>query len=61
MPVYAYKGVTANGRNTRGHMDAENERSARSRLRRDGPGCDVNHELRKVVPQATLQIGKMFA
>ena len=36
MPVYAYKGVTANGRNTRGHLDAENERSARSRLRRDG-------------------------
>ena len=36
MPVYAYKGVTAAGRNTRGHMDAENLRSARARLRRDG-------------------------
>jgi general secretion pathway protein F len=36
VPVYAYKGVTANGRNTRGHLDAESLRSARSRLRRDG-------------------------
>jgi general secretion pathway protein F len=36
VPVYAYKGVTANGRNTRGHLDAESLRSARVRLRRDG-------------------------
>ncbi|MGH0032057.1 MAG: type II secretion system inner membrane protein GspF [Myxococcota bacterium] len=36
MPVYAYKGVTAAGRNTRGHLDAENMRSARARLKRDG-------------------------
>jgi general secretion pathway protein F len=36
VPVYAYKGVTANGRNTRGHLDAESLRSARARLKRDG-------------------------
>jgi general secretion pathway protein F len=36
VPVYAYKGVTAAGKKTRGHLDAENPRSARSRLRRDG-------------------------
>jgi len=36
MPVYAYKGVTAAGRKTRGHLDAESPRSARARLRRDG-------------------------
>jgi general secretion pathway protein F len=36
VPVYAYKGVTADGRKTRGHLDAESPRSARSRLRRDG-------------------------
>ena len=36
MPVYAYKGVTAAGKNTRGHLDAENSRSARAKLRRDG-------------------------
>ena len=36
MPVYAYKGVAANGRNTRGHLDAESLRSARARLKRDG-------------------------
>lgn len=36
MPVYAYKGVNEEGRNTRGHLDAESLRSARTRLRRDG-------------------------
>jgi general secretion pathway protein F len=36
MPVYAYKGVTAGGRNTRGHLDAESHRAATTRLRRDG-------------------------
>jgi len=36
LPVFAYKGVTAAGKNTRGHLDAENARSARARLRRDG-------------------------
>jgi general secretion pathway protein F len=36
VPVYAYKGVTAAGRPTRGHLDAESSRSARARLRRDG-------------------------
>ncbi len=36
MPVYAYKGVNGDGRNTRGHLDAESLRSARTRLRSDG-------------------------
>jgi len=36
VPVYAYKGVTAAGKKTRGHLDAESPRSARARLRRDG-------------------------
>jgi general secretion pathway protein F len=36
VPVYAYKGVTAAGRKTKGHLDAESPRSARARLRRDG-------------------------
>jgi len=36
VPVYAYKGVTAAGRNTRGHVDAESLRAARSKLRGDG-------------------------
>jgi general secretion pathway protein F len=36
MPVYAYRGVTAAGRATRGHLDAESPRSARAKLRRDG-------------------------
>ena len=36
MPVYAYKGLTHTGKRTRGHLDAENARSARARLRADG-------------------------
>jgi general secretion pathway protein F len=36
VPVYAYKGVTASGRNTKGHLDAESSRVARAKLRRDG-------------------------
>ncbi len=36
MPVYGYKGVTAAGRGTRGQLNAENLRGARSRLRREG-------------------------
>ena len=36
MPVYAYKGVTSAGRNTKGHLDAESAKSARARLRKDG-------------------------
>ncbi|UCE86240.1 MAG: type II secretion system inner membrane protein GspF [Deltaproteobacteria bacterium] len=35
MPVYAYKGVTASGRRTRGFVDAETPRAARAKLRRD--------------------------
>ncbi len=36
MPVFAYKGVDSAGKSTRGFVDAENLRSARSRLRREG-------------------------
>jgi general secretion pathway protein F len=36
VPVYAYKGVTEGGKSTRGYVDAENARTARGKLRRDG-------------------------
>jgi general secretion pathway protein F len=36
VPVYNYKGVTEAGRSTRGLVDAENDRLARVKLRRDG-------------------------
>ena len=36
MPVYSYKGVNNAGRATRGFVDAESDRSARQKLRRDG-------------------------
>ena len=36
MPVYAYKGVLDSGRPTKGFVDAETDRSARAKLKRDG-------------------------
>jgi general secretion pathway protein F len=36
MPVYSYKGVNAAGRNLRGFVDAESDKGARAKLRRDG-------------------------
>ena len=36
MPVYAWKGVNASGRNARGFIDADSARGARTKLRRDG-------------------------
>ncbi len=36
MPVYAYKGVTSAGKNTRGQVSAENLRTARLKMRESG-------------------------
>ena len=36
MPVFAYKGVTATGRSTKGWLDADSARVARTKLRHDG-------------------------
>lgn len=36
MPVFAYKGTNGAGKATRGHLDAENLRAARTKLKRDG-------------------------
>ena len=36
MPVYSYKGVNNAGRATRGFVDADSDRSARQKLRREG-------------------------
>ncbi|MBW2269177.1 MAG: type II secretion system inner membrane protein GspF [Deltaproteobacteria bacterium] len=36
MPIYSYRGVDGAGKKTRGQLDAESPRSARSKLRRDG-------------------------
>lgn len=54
MPVYAYKGVTRAGKATRGFMDAENARVARSRLRRDGfVVTEINEQGSTTVVEAT--------
>ncbi|MBX2989281.1 MAG: type II secretion system inner membrane protein GspF [Bdellovibrionaceae bacterium] len=36
MPIFEYRGLTKAGRNTKGVVDAENMRAARTRLKKDG-------------------------
>jgi type II secretory pathway component PulF len=36
MPVFEYRGLTKDGRNTRGTLDSDNLRTARARLKKDG-------------------------
>ena len=36
MPIYAYKGMTAEGRTARGQLTADNVRAARAKMRQDG-------------------------
>lgn len=36
MPIFEYKGLNKTGRNVRGTVDADNNRSARQKLKRDG-------------------------
>ena len=55
MPVYAYKGVTAAGKSTRGHLDAESHRTATARLRRDGVFLT---ELQETSPDAIQRPGE---
>lgn len=61
MPVFAYKGVTAAGKNTRGHLDAENPRSARARLRRDGIFVTEFVEQKGRASVAATSTGRRFA
>ncbi|MDG0817439.1 type II secretion system inner membrane protein GspF [Bdellovibrio svalbardensis] len=35
MPIFEYKGLTRDGRNTKGTIDAENQRAARAKLKKD--------------------------
>ncbi len=36
MPIFEYKGLTATGKNTKGTVDADNIRNARTKLKKDG-------------------------
>jgi general secretion pathway protein F len=36
MPIFEYKGLTKDGKNTRGVVDSENIRAARMKLKKDG-------------------------
>lgn len=36
MPIFEYRGLTKDGKNTKGTVDADNQRAARARLKKDG-------------------------
>jgi general secretion pathway protein F len=36
MPIFEYKGITRDGKNTKGVVDSENQRAARLKLKKDG-------------------------
>lgn len=36
MPIFEYRGLTKDGKNTKGVVDAENQRAARAKLKKDG-------------------------
>jgi general secretion pathway protein F len=60
VPVYAYKGVTAAGKNTKGHLDAESSRTARAKLRRDGIFVTEFNEQRGQASVAATSGGRRF-
>ncbi len=54
MPVFAYKGVTAAGKSTRGHLDAETPRAARLKLRQDGVfPTEISEQAERATVEAT--------
>lgn len=57
MPVFEYKGLNKSGRNVRGSIDAENSKTARSRLKKDGIFVTEIHDKTK----AKLQSKKVQA
>jgi general secretion pathway protein F len=59
MPVYAYKGVTQAGRATKGFVDAENQRAARAKLRRDGVfPTDLSESASRTAPRGGEKKGE---
>ncbi len=57
MPVYEYQGLTADGRNATGVVDADTPRAARSKLKRQGiypTGLLEGHEVSVSVPRWAL-------
>ncbi len=61
MPVYSYKGVTSAGRATRGFVDADSDRSARQKLRREGVYLTELVESAGGAPKPAEERGSRFA
>ncbi|HEX7673992.1 MAG TPA: type II secretion system inner membrane protein GspF [Bdellovibrio sp.] len=51
MPIFEYKGLTRDGKNTKGTIDAENQRAARARLKKDGVFVVDIKDKKKVDPK----------
>ena len=52
MPVFAYKGLASSGKNVSGVQDADNLRSLRQALRRDGIFITEAHEANLAAAEA---------
>jgi len=61
MPVYSYAGLSADGKNVTGIIDAESPRAARTKLRRSGVFPTTLAETHgEATPRASRSISRMF-
>jgi general secretion pathway protein F len=61
MPVYSYAGLSADGKNVSGIIDAESPRAARTKLRRSGVFPTTLAETRgEATPRASRSISRLF-
>ena len=62
MPVYAYKGVTAAGKSTRGQISADSLRAARVKMRQDGIFLtDIGEASSQAVTRTSEESGSRFS
>jgi general secretion pathway protein F len=56
MPIFEYKGITREGKNTKGIVDAENLRAARLKLKKDGIFVSAIEDKKKATTQKRSSI-----
>ena len=57
MPVFEYKGLTRDGKSTKGIVDADNQRAARAKLKKDGIFVNQLTDKKKGSTSATKKKG----
>lgn len=69
MPIFEYRGLTRDGKNKKGNVDADNIRTARAKLKKDGiyvvdirdkkKASEANSRKKKTVTTATVPVSDM--